>query len=142
MHQGCIVPNFVEFDPVVLEKKFFLYFVNVYSIFANYLPLEKGRTDGQTDRQTTGKVIRKPQLSLPLKWVKKLDNFRETEILPYSRNCCSLQTGWRCGVCLAYFQDPPSMRMWHCILTSHTLHYTYVSRIYVRLHLYLPNSWI
>ena len=34
----CFVRNFVEIGPVVLEKK-----INVFSLFCNYLPLEKGR---------------------------------------------------------------------------------------------------
>ena len=33
MLQGCIVPNFVEFDPVVLEKKFFC----ISSMYIRYL---------------------------------------------------------------------------------------------------------
>ena len=36
--QVCFVRNFVEIGPVVLEKK-----INVFSLFCNYLPLEKGR---------------------------------------------------------------------------------------------------
>ena len=34
------MPSLVEIDPVVLEKIF--NFVNVFSLFRNYLPLEKG----------------------------------------------------------------------------------------------------
>ena len=34
--------SLVEIGPVVLEKKIFINFVNVFSIFRNYLPLEKG----------------------------------------------------------------------------------------------------
>ena len=33
----------VQIGPVVLEKKIFLNFVNVYSLYRNFLPLEKGR---------------------------------------------------------------------------------------------------
>ena len=39
--QGCIVPSLVEIGPVVREKKLFFNFVNVFSLFRNYLPLEK-----------------------------------------------------------------------------------------------------
>ena len=39
--QGCIVPSLVEIGRVVLEKKFF-YFVNVFSLFYNNLPLKMG----------------------------------------------------------------------------------------------------
>ena len=35
--------SLVEIGPVILEKKIFFYFVNVYSLICNYLPLEKGR---------------------------------------------------------------------------------------------------
>ena len=35
------MPSLVEISPVVLEKKIFL-FVSVFSLFRNYLPLEKG----------------------------------------------------------------------------------------------------
>ena len=35
--QGCFVPSLVEIGPVVLEK-----FINVFSLFHYYLPLEKG----------------------------------------------------------------------------------------------------
>ena len=35
------MPSLVEIGPVVLEKKF-LNFVNVFSLFRNYFPLEKG----------------------------------------------------------------------------------------------------
>ena len=40
--QGCFVPSLVEIGSVVLEKKIFYNFVNVFSLFRNYLPLEKG----------------------------------------------------------------------------------------------------
>ena len=40
--EECFVPSLVEFGPVVLEK--YLNFVNVFSLFSNYLPLEKGVT--------------------------------------------------------------------------------------------------
>ena len=39
--QGCFVPSLVEIGPGVLEKKI-LNFVNVFSLFDNYLLLEKG----------------------------------------------------------------------------------------------------
>ena len=35
--------SLVEIGPLVLEKKIFLNFVIVFSLFHNYLPLEKGR---------------------------------------------------------------------------------------------------
>ena len=41
LHQGCFVPSLVESGTVVLEKKIFNFF-NVFSLFRNYLPLEKG----------------------------------------------------------------------------------------------------
>ena len=41
--QGCFVPNLVEIGLVALEKKIFKNFVNVFSLFCNYPPLEKGR---------------------------------------------------------------------------------------------------
>ena len=34
--------SLVEIIPVVLEKRIFFNFVNVFSLFRNYLPLEKG----------------------------------------------------------------------------------------------------
>ena len=40
--QGYFVPGLVEIDQLVLEKKIWL-FVNVFSQFRNYLPLEEGR---------------------------------------------------------------------------------------------------
>ena len=36
------MPSLVEIGPVILEKKI-LNFVNVFLLFRNYLPLEKGR---------------------------------------------------------------------------------------------------
>ena len=36
------MPSLVEIGPVVLDKKIFFYFVYVFSLFRNYLPLEKG----------------------------------------------------------------------------------------------------
>ena len=39
--QGCFVPSLVEIGSVVLRRRFFN-FVNVFSLFRNYLPLEKG----------------------------------------------------------------------------------------------------
>ena len=35
--------SLVEIGSVVLEKNIFFNFVNVFSLFHNYLPLEKGR---------------------------------------------------------------------------------------------------
>ena len=40
--QGCTVPSLVETGSVVLEKKIFFNFVNVFALFRNYLPLVKG----------------------------------------------------------------------------------------------------
>ena len=40
--QGCFVPSVNEIGQVVLDKKSFWNFVNVYLPFCNYLPLEKG----------------------------------------------------------------------------------------------------
>ena len=40
--QGYFLPSFIEIGPLVLEKKI-LKFVNLFSQFCNYLPLEKGR---------------------------------------------------------------------------------------------------
>ena len=37
--QGCIVPRLVEIGQVVLEKRIFN-FINVFSLFLNYLPLK------------------------------------------------------------------------------------------------------
>ena len=42
-YQWCIVPSLVEIGPEVLEKKIF-YIINVFSLFRDYLPLEKGGT--------------------------------------------------------------------------------------------------
>ena len=39
----CFVPSWIEIGPVVLEK-IFLNFINVFSLFRNYLPLQKGGT--------------------------------------------------------------------------------------------------
>ena len=39
--QGCFVPSMVKIGQVVLEKKIFK-FINAFSQFHNYLPLEKG----------------------------------------------------------------------------------------------------
>ena len=36
-------PNLVEIDQLVLEKKIFINFVNVFSLFHNYLPLGKAQ---------------------------------------------------------------------------------------------------
>ena len=38
-----LVPRLVEIGLVVLEKRIFFNFVNVFSLFPIYLPLEKGR---------------------------------------------------------------------------------------------------
>ena len=35
--------SLIEIGPVVLEKKIFLNFLNAFSLFRNYLPLEMGR---------------------------------------------------------------------------------------------------
>ena len=40
--QGCFVPRLVEIGPVVLEKKILKFRKCVFSLFRNYLPLEKG----------------------------------------------------------------------------------------------------
>ena len=40
--KGCFVQSWVEIGPVVLEKKIFLNFVNLISLFHNYLHLKKG----------------------------------------------------------------------------------------------------
>ena len=40
--QGCFVPRLLKFGPVLLEKKIFFNFINVFSLFCNYLPSEKG----------------------------------------------------------------------------------------------------
>ena len=41
--QGCFVLSLYKIGPVILEKKlFFFNFVNVYWLFRNYLPIEKG----------------------------------------------------------------------------------------------------
>ena len=40
--QRWFVPSLVVIGSVVLEKNFFLNFVNVFSIFRHFLPLEKG----------------------------------------------------------------------------------------------------
>ena len=56
------MPCLVEIGPVVLEKKIFLNFVNVFSLFGYYLPSDSGEedenvkslwTDGRIDRQMT-----------------------------------------------------------------------------------------
>ena len=39
--KDCFVPSLVENGSVVLEKIFF-YFVNLFLLFRNYLPFEKG----------------------------------------------------------------------------------------------------
>ena len=39
---GCFVPSLVEIGLVVLEKRIFI-FINVFSLFRSYLPLEKDR---------------------------------------------------------------------------------------------------
>ena len=36
------MPSLVEIGSVVLDKKIFFNFVNLFSLFGNYLPLEKG----------------------------------------------------------------------------------------------------
>ena len=36
------MPSLVEIGPVVLENKIFFNFVNLFLLFLNYLPLEKG----------------------------------------------------------------------------------------------------
>ena len=40
--QGCFVPRLVEICPVVLEKEILKFRKCVFSLFHNYLPLEKG----------------------------------------------------------------------------------------------------
>ena len=42
LHPRCIVPSLIDIGQVVLEK-IFINFVNVFSLFRNYLPLEKDR---------------------------------------------------------------------------------------------------
>ena len=41
--EGCSVPSLEKIGSVFLEKRIFKNFVNVFSLFRNYLPLEKGR---------------------------------------------------------------------------------------------------
>ena len=40
--QGCFLPSLVEIGSVVLEKRILFNFINVFSLFHNYLFLEKG----------------------------------------------------------------------------------------------------
>ena len=40
--QRCFVPSLVEISPVVLEKKILKKNINMFSLFCNYLLLEKG----------------------------------------------------------------------------------------------------
>ena len=51
------MPSLVEIGPVVLEKKIFFNFVNVFSLFANFLPSDSGEDENvtslRTDRQVT-----------------------------------------------------------------------------------------
>ena len=95
--QGCFVPNLIDIGPLVLEKKIFLNFINVFSLFCKYLPLEKEValylnklhprmlclveidmvvlekmkmwTTSMTDNRQI--FIRKAHLSLRLRWAKK-----------------------------------------------------------------------
>ena len=39
--QGCFVPRLVQIVPVVLEKKIFKFLQCIFSLFRNYLPVEK-----------------------------------------------------------------------------------------------------
>ena len=41
-HPRMLAPRLVEIGSVVLEKRIFLNFINVFSLFRNYLPLKKG----------------------------------------------------------------------------------------------------
>ena len=41
-HPRMLVPRLVEIGSVVLEKRIFFNIINVFSLFRNYLPLEKG----------------------------------------------------------------------------------------------------
>ena len=43
LHPRMLCAKFVEIGPVVLGKRIFYIFVNVFSLFRNYLHLEKGR---------------------------------------------------------------------------------------------------
>ena len=40
--KDALCQDLLKFGSVVLEKKFFFNFINVFSLFHNYLPLEKG----------------------------------------------------------------------------------------------------
>ena len=83
------MPNLVEIGPVVLEKKILKNFVNVFSIFCNYLIFEKGwdlqwfwRRRWKCEKFTTTTtttttdnrqiLIRKAHLSLGLRWAKNI----------------------------------------------------------------------
>ena len=43
-NQGYFMSSLVEIGQVILEKIFFLNFVNVFSLFRNYFPLEESVT--------------------------------------------------------------------------------------------------
>ena len=53
--QGCFVPRMVA-GSVILEKRILFNFVNVFSLFRNYLPLEKGG-DLSLNRIEIGPVV-------------------------------------------------------------------------------------
>ena len=42
--EGCFLPSLEKIGSMFLEKRIFFYFVNVFSLFRNYIPLEKRRT--------------------------------------------------------------------------------------------------
>ena len=70
--QGWFVPSLIEIGPVVVEKKI-LKFVNVFSLFRNYLPLEKG-----TALHLNKLEFRSPKDALCQVWLKLAQWFLRT----------------------------------------------------------------
>ena len=75
-NQECFVRSLIEISPVALGKKIFFNFVNVFLLFGNYLPLEKGgaiylnKLDSPSPKDNGQNLIRKALLTLQLRWAK------------------------------------------------------------------------
>ena len=91
--QECFVPSLVEIGQLVLEKKTFFNFINVYLLFRNYVPLEKGgalhlnKFDSSSPKDALCQVL----LNLALWFWRRFLNFVNVFLL--FRNYLPLEKG-------------------------------------------------
>ena len=85
--QRCFVPKLVEIGPVVLEKKISKFRKCVFSLFHNYLPLQRGRSLHLNKLESPS-----PKNALCQVWMKLAQWFWRRRW-----KCESLQTGGQKG---------------------------------------------